>query len=171
AKILEIVLELKPLKNVYLSKKVVKDLAKNQNMKYFSNYFFSASVLSLMDANYVRKRRKFSREFINYVIKWTSELFTCTCKDKPYCNCGRINLEKLILRLRVEDKYSIEQISEYLEEEYKILIYKGDITDYLENLIYSFESIFNISKGIINLDSEYKKELTDIPNLIERIKR
>ena len=171
AKILEIVLELKPLKNVYLSKKVVKDLAKNQNMKYFSNYFFSASVLSLMDANYVRKRKKFSREFINYVIKWTSELFTCTCKDKPYCNCGRINLEKLILRLRVEDKYSIEQISDYLEEEYKILIYKGDITDYLENLIYSFESIFNISKGILNLDSEYKKELTDIPNLIERIKR
>ena len=171
AKILEIVLELKPLKNVYLSKQVVKDLAKNQNMKYFSNYFFSASVLSLMDANYVKKRRKFSREFINYIIKWTSELFTCSCKDKPYCNCGRINLEKLILRLRIEDKYSIEQISEYLEEEYKILIYKGDITDYLENLIYSFESIFNISKGVSNLDSEYKQELTEIPNLIERIKR
>ncbi|MFW9949733.1 MAG: DEAD/DEAH box helicase, partial [Candidatus Thorarchaeota archaeon] len=171
SKISEIVLELKPLKNVYLSKKVVKDLAKYQNMKYFSNNFFSASILSLMDANYVRKRKKFSREFIDYIIKWTSKLFTCDCKDKPYCNCGRINLENIILKLRVEDNFSIEQISYYLEEEYKILIYKGDLTDYLENLIYSFESIYNISKGISNLNYENKKEVLEIPFLIEKIKK
>ena len=65
-------------------------------MKYFSNNFFSASVLSLMDANYIKKRKKFSRDFIDYIIKWTTELFTCDCKEKPYCNCGRVNLENLI---------------------------------------------------------------------------
>jgi len=167
----DIVLELKPLKNVYLSKKIVKDLAKNQNMKYFSNNFFSASVLSLMDANYVKKRRKFSREFIDYIIKWTTEIFNCNCKDKPYCNCGRLNLERIILNTRIEKDFTIEQISEFLEDEYKIMIYKGDITDYLENLIYSFESILNISKGIADLSSEYKKEISEIPNIIKKIKK
>jgi helicase len=169
-KINDIVLELKALKNVYLTKKVVADLSKHRAAKYSSNNFFSASVLSLMDANYVKKRKSFSDEFIEYVIKWTGEIFNCDCKDKPYCECGRINLERIILNLRIENKFSIREISEYLEDELKILIYKGDITDYLENLIYSFESILNISKGISNLDSDYEKELLEIPNIIDNIR-
>jgi helicase len=103
-------------------------------------------------------------------MKWTGEIFTCDCKDKPYCECGRINLERIILNLRIENKFSIREISDYLEEELKILIYKGDITDYLENLIYSFESILNISKGISNLDPDYEKELLEIPNIIDKIR-
>jgi len=169
-KIVDIVLELKALRNVYLTKKVVADLSKHRSARYSSNNFFSASVLSLMDANYVKKRKSFSDEFIEYVVKWTGEIFTCDCKDKPYCECGRINLERIILNLRIDRKFSIRKISEYLEEELKILIYKGDITDYLENLIYSFESILNISKGIKNLDSDYEKEILEIPNIIEKIK-
>lgn len=169
-KIVDIVLELKALRNVYLTKKVVADLSKHRSARYSSNNFFSASVLSLMDANYVKKRKSFSDEFIEYVVKWTGEIFNCDCKDKPYCECGRINLERIILNLRIDRKFSIRKISEYLEEELKILIYKGDITDYLENLIYSFESILNISKGIKNLDSDYEKEILEIPNIIEKIK-
>ncbi len=169
-KIIDIVLELRALKNVYLTKKVVADLSKHRAARYSSNNFFSASVLSLMDANYVKKRKSFSDEFIEYVIKWTGEIFNCDCKDKPYCECGRINLERIILNLRIENKLSIREISEYLEEELKILIYKGDITDYLENLIYSFESILNISKGISNLDSDYEREISEIPNIIENIR-
>jgi len=169
-KIVDIVLELKALRNVYLTKKVVADLSKHRSARYSSNNFFSASVLSLMDANYVKKRKSFSDEFIEYVVKWTGEIFNCDCKDKPYCECGRINLERIILNLRIDRKFSIRKISEYLEEELKILIYKGDITDYLENLIYSFESILNISKGIKNLDSDYEKEILEIPNIIEKIR-
>jgi helicase len=169
-KIIDIVLELKPLRNVYLTKKVVADLSKHRAAKYSSNNFFSASILSLMDANYVKKRKSFSDEFIDYVVKWTQEIFNCECKDKPYCDCGRINLERIILNLRIENNFSIRDISEHLEEDIKILIYKGDITDYLENLIYSFESILNISRGISNLDSNYEKEITEIPVIIEKIK-
>ncbi|MFW9897351.1 MAG: DEAD/DEAH box helicase [Candidatus Thorarchaeota archaeon] len=168
--IIDIVLELKELKNVYLTKKVVADLSKHRSAKYSSNNFFSASVLSLMDANYVRKRKTFSAEFIEYVVKWTQELFNCDCKDKPFCECGRINLERIILKLRTEQKFSIEEIGNYLEDELKILIYKGDITDYLENLIYSFESILNISKGISGIDPDYKKELSEIPKIIDNIR-
>lgn len=169
-KIIDIVLELKPLKNVYLSKKVVADLSKNIRMKYFSNNFFSASVLSLMNAEYVRKRKKFSNEFIEYITKWVRDIFNCNCKDNPYCECGRINLEKLLLSLRIDDRLSIKEISQFFEEEYKILIFKGDIIDYLENLIYSFEGILNILKSIPKLDSIYEHELDKIPLIVDRIK-
>jgi helicase len=124
-----------------------------------------------MDANYVKKRKSFSDDFIKCVVKWTSEIFNCDCKDKPYCDCGRLNLEKIILNLRIENNFSIKEITEYLENELEIMMYKGDITDYLENLIYSFESILNISKGIQNLDSSYSDEISDIPNIIEKIRK
>jgi len=166
-----IVLELKPLKNVYLSKAVVADLSKNVNMKYFSNNFFSSSVLSLMDANYIKKRSKFSRDFINLVLKWINDIFNCSCEENPYCDCGRLNLEKMILDLRIEEGFSVEQIHNYLEDYYKILVFKGDLIDYLESLIYSFESIKNIAQGVQNLDSSYKRELEEIPEIVEKIKR
>jgi len=170
-KIIEIVLNLKSLRNVYLTKKVVADLSKHRPAKYSSNNFFSASVLSLMDANYIKKRKTFSDDFIKYVVKWTNEIFNCDCKDNPYCDCGRLNLEKIILNLRIENNFSIKEITEYLENELEIMIYMGDITDYLENLIYSFESVLNICKGVAKLDLIYNEEISNIPNIIEKIRK
>ncbi len=168
--VLDLALDLKPLRNVYISKKIVADLSKNVSMKYFSNNLFSASVLSLMNAEYIKKRKTFSKEFINFITKWINDIFNCNCKDSPYCDCGRLNLENIILNLRINEKLSIEQICEYLNEEYKILVFKGDIIDYLENLIYSFESIKNISGGISNLNQVYIDQISEIPKIIEFIK-
>ncbi|MFX0028070.1 MAG: DEAD/DEAH box helicase [Candidatus Hermodarchaeota archaeon] len=168
--IIDLALELKPIKNVYLAKAVVSDLSRNVNMRYRSNNLFSGSVLSLMNAEYVRKRKTFSQEFIEYVSKWINDIFSCSCKDSPYCDCGRLNLEKIIINLRIYNKLTIEQICDYFEEEYKIVIHKGDMIGYLENLIYSLESIKNILEGIHDLDSKYKIELHEIPNLINQIK-
>lgn len=166
----EIALEIKPIKNVYLATKIVADFAKNVRMKYLSNNLFSASVLSLMNADYVKKRKTFSNEFIEFITKLTGDIFNCNCKDNPYCDCGRLKLEKIILNLRTNKNLSIKGISSYLNDEYKIIVFKGDIIDYLENLIYSLESIKNIIEGIMNLNIKYKKELSEIPKIIERIK-
>ncbi len=163
-------LDLKPMRNVYLSKKIVAELSKNVRMKYFSNNFFSASILSLMNAEYVRKRKRFSSDFIQLIMKWINNIFNCNCKDNPYCDCGRINLEKIIFDLRTKEKFSIAQISQYLEDEYELLVFKGDLIDYLQNLIYSLESVKNIAKGIKNLGAAYTEELSEIPKIIEKIK-
>ncbi|TXT59071.1 MAG: putative ski2-type helicase [Promethearchaeota archaeon] len=168
--IMDVVLDLKPLKNVYLSKAVVADLSKNVNMKYFSNNFFSASVLSLMDAEYVKKRKSYSQNFIDLIMIWINDIFNCSCKENPYCECGRLNLERIIFELRVEDKFSINEIHNYLEDYYKILIFKGDLIDFLENLIYSFESIKNIAEGIKDLTPNQKSELKEIPAIVDKIK-
>jgi helicase len=169
--ILQLALELQPIKNVYLSKKIVAELAKNVRMKYLSNNFFSASALSLMRADYVKKKRgNYSRDFIELMMKWINKIFNCNCKENPYCDCGRINLEKIIYDLRTSKKFSIEQISEYLKDEYELVVFKGDLIDYLESLIYSLESIKNISEGVINLAPDYREEILKIPSLIENIK-
>ena len=102
--------------------------------------------------------------------KWTNEIFNCTCKDSPYCDCGRVNLEKILLSLRIDNKLSVDQIREYFEDEYKIMIFKGDIIDYLENLIYTFESVSHIAKTITKLDTDYKNELEQIPKTILAIR-
>ncbi|MHA1147790.1 MAG: DEAD/DEAH box helicase [Promethearchaeota archaeon] len=168
--IIDIVLELKPIKNVYITKDIVADLSKNVNMKYFSNNFFSASVLSLMNAEYIKKRKKFSQTFIDLVLKWTKDIFKCKCNESPYCDCGRLNLEKIILSLRTENKFNVEEICTYLEKTYKILIFKGDLIDYLENLIYTLESIKNIIKGVPYLKRNYKVQLSKIPLIIDKVK-
>ena len=167
---LNIAFELNPLRNVYLSNTIVADLSQNVKMKYFSNNLFSPSVLRLMYAENVKKRRTFSRELMDFMTKWTRDIFNCGCKDNPYCDCGRLNLEKLILNLRVKDNMSIEKISDYLHDEYKIIVFKGDLIDYLENLIYSLESIKNIGEKLTNLDNTYLDEILKIPKLIEEIK-
>jgi len=163
-------LDLKPIRNVYLSKKIVAELSKNVRMKYFSNNFFSASILNLMNAEYVRKRKSFSRDFIQLIMKWINDIFNCNCKDNPYCDCGKVNLERIIVDLRIKEEFSIAQISQYLEDEYELLVFKGDLIDYLQNLIYSLESVKNISAGIKNLAVIYTKELSEIPLIIENIK-
>jgi helicase len=168
--VIEIALNIQPIKNVYLSKSVVIDLAKNVNVRYRSNNLFSGSVLSLMNAEYVRKRKRFSREFIDFISKWVNDIFNCDCNDTPYCDCGRLNLEKMILKLRIDQNLSIEEICDYFEEEYKIIIHKGDLIGYLENLIYSLESIKNMLEGNLKLNQSFKTEVQEIPKLIEQIK-
>jgi helicase len=168
--VIDIALELKPIKNVYLTKGIVADLAKNVNMRYLSNNLFSGSVLSLMNAEYVKKRKTFSREFIEFISKWISEIFNCKCLDNPYCDCGRLNIEKMILNSRIIQKLSIVEICQRFEEDYKIKIFKGDVIDYLENLIYSLESIKNIVEGISRIDPAYQAEISDIPRIISLIK-
>jgi superfamily II helicase len=76
----------------------------------------------------------------------------------------------MILSLRVKHRLTIEEICGYFKEEYKIIIHKGDMIGYLENLIYSLESIKNILEGIFDLDPKYIDEIKEIPNLIEQIK-
>jgi helicase len=168
--IIEIALDLKPIKNVYLSKGIVADLAKNVNMRYLSNNLFSGSILSLMSAQHVRKRKTFSREFIDFISKWLNDIFNCNCKDSPYCDCGKLNLEKMILNSRVKHQMTIEEICIIFEEDYKIKIFKGDVIDYLENLIYSLESIKNILEGTSHLDPKYQAEIQEIPKIISKIK-
>ena len=171
--LIEVALGIDPLRNVYLTKRIMADLSKNRSNKYLSSNFFTASTLSLLDAEHIRKKKNFSRDFIEMIMKWMNDIFNCSCNDKPYCECGRLNLEKLILTLRTEDNFNIDEIRNYLEEEYNILVFKGDLMDFLERLIYSAESVLEIAQSIGNIKNNrnYKDEILDMPNYIKKIKK
>ena len=168
--IIEVALDLKPIRNVYLSKGIVADLAKNVNMKYLSNNLFSGSVLSLMQAENVKKRKSFSREFIDFISKWLNDIFNCSCKDSPYCDCGKLNFEKMILNSRIKQKLTIEEICRTFEDEYRIKVFRGDIISFFEEFIHSLESLKNIVEEIPKLDPKYLEEKEEIPNIIKMIK-
>ena len=169
--IVELALDIEPLRNVYLTKKIVADLSKNRNMKYLSSNLFAASTLSLLQAEQVKKKKKYSREFIEMILKWMKDIFNCECDEKPYCDCGRMNLEKLILSLRIEEEHSIDEIRAFLKNEYNILIFKGDLMDFLESLIYSLESVLEIANSIKNIKIVYENEILKIPKYVEKIKK
>ena len=76
----------------------------------------------------------------------------------------------MILNSRIEHKLTIEEICRTFEDEYKIKIFKGDVIDYLENLIYSLESIKNLLEATSHLDPIYHAELQEIPKIISKIK-
>ncbi len=169
--LIELALELNPLKNVYLTKRIVSDISRDRSMKYLSNNLFTTSTLSLLDADNVKKKSSYSRAFIETMMKWLKDIFNCDCKDKPYCECGRIKIENLILSLRIKEKQSIVDICQYLEEEYEIVVFKGDIIDFLESFIYSIESIVEIVNSLNNLDPNYRQQLSEIMVMIEDVKQ
>ncbi len=96
-------------------------------------------------------------------------LANCKCKDCPYCNCGLYNLQNLIFSLRIDKKYSIDDIYYYLLKEFEIIIYRGDLIDFFESLIHSFNTIKNICESLI-LNEVIKEKLLFIPKMIEKIK-
>ncbi|MGV9172197.1 MAG: DUF5814 domain-containing protein, partial [Promethearchaeia archaeon] len=77
---------------------------------------------------------------------------------------------RIILELRTEDKFSIQDIHMYLHEKYNLTVFKGDIIDYLNSLIYSFQSIKNIALGVPNLGEDYRDEIRKISEIVQKIK-
>ena len=107
------------------------------------------------------------------LILWTSEIFNCGCKDSPYCNCGRKNIEKKIISLRLEGYYPNE-IMKWLESEWYLKIFSGDLYDYIDGFIHNLRSIYKIGKSIlkfVNLNDNIRNNITEIPNIIKNLSK
>ncbi len=164
-----IALNLEPMKNVYVSNKIVSEVSKSINAKYISNQLFSGTILSIMESKNFKKRKNLPKFLVDVLTNWTKILFICECEDTPYCNCGRENLQNLILTLRIDNEYSIDEIYFYLLKNFEIIIYRGDLIDFFESLIHSFETIKKICESL-RLKEDFKDKLTQIPKIIEKIK-
>ena len=164
-----ITLNLEPLKNVYVSNKIVSEVSKSINAKYVSNQLFSGTILSIMESRNYKRRKSFPKFLIDILTNWIKILFNCECKDAPYCDCGLNNLQSLIFSLRIDKKYSIDDIYYYLLKEFEIIIYRGDLIDFFESLIHSFNTIKNICESLI-LNEDIKEKMLFIPSIIEKIK-
>ncbi|MHA1368570.1 MAG: DEAD/DEAH box helicase [Promethearchaeota archaeon] len=150
---LDLATSLKPLKNVYVTKSIVSELMRYKSGRpMLSSKFFDGPVLDFLSLGggaggsgyqiYSRsKRKKLSRFAITILTRWATEIFTCDCEDRPYCSHGINSLANIILQLRYKNKMHPRQISIHLKKYYEILIYTGDIYDFLDNVIHGLEAV------------------------------
>ncbi|MFX0103228.1 MAG: DEAD/DEAH box helicase [Candidatus Hodarchaeota archaeon] len=157
--ILDIASSVKPLKNVYVTRAIISELAKHAyGHGRFSTKFFGGTILDYMSLDSGRpgspslKRKKLSQFAISILSKWGTDIFNCTCGDRPYCDCGLRNLARIILHMRRIKKMEPKQISYRLREKYEIQIYAGDIYDFLDNVLHSLDAIQRFAKIIKNED-------------------
>lgn len=139
-----LVVDLAPLKNVYLTNRVVRELARQSRRRTASNHFFSQAGKAYQDANSIQKRKRLKGWIMQLYLRWIEDIFTCTCEEKPDCNCGRVNLEILILDRKLRGA-SLDQILHWLRHDYEIRVYYGDLLDYFDGLVHSINAISRIA--------------------------
>ena len=163
---IELAQSLDTFNNVYVTNRILSELSIKGNKQVKSNNLFSSSVLSMVNAEHLgqKKRAHIGRRLYNVIIRWSEDIFNCTCKDKPYCDCGKKNIERFIVDYRLSG-LSVQEIVLELEEEYEIKIFTGDIIDYLESIINSLFSIQKIGRSV-NIPAQTMLRIKDIHNIV-----
>lgn len=146
--VLDIAAAMNPLKNVYVTNAIVSELVKvRQGHGHVSSKFFDGQVLDFLSmdssghAGSALKRKKLSALAIEILARWSTDIFTCECEERPHCEHGPRNLAKIILDMRRKHRLHPRQISQKLKDKYQILLYAGDVYDFLDSILHGLEAI------------------------------
>ncbi len=163
---LDLAQSLETFNNVYVTNRLLSELSLKQNHQVKSNNLFSSSVLSMIGSEHLgkKKRAHLSRRLFTVIIRWSEDIFNCTCKDKPYCDCGKKSIERILVDYRLSG-LSVTEIVLELAEEYEIKIFMGDIIDYFESIINSLFSIQKIGRSVI-IPAQTMLRIKDIHNIV-----
>ncbi|MHA1612290.1 MAG: DUF5814 domain-containing protein [Promethearchaeota archaeon] len=153
-------------KNVYITNRLLAELSMKNERQSRSNNLFSNSVLSMISADHMgkKKRTRINKRLYEVILRWSEHIFNCVCEESPYCDCGRRNVEGYIFDYRLSG-LSITNILETLKEEFEIKIFAGDLIDYLEGIIYSLLAIQKIGKSV-RIPAQTMLRLREIPQII-----
>lgn len=169
-RMLDLAQNLHSFNNVYVTNRVLADMSvKNQNRPSRSNNLFSGAVLSLTSAENLGKKRRghISRRLYSVLIRWSEDIFNCQCNDSPYCDCGQHNVVKIFLDFRLNG-LALTDIVEVMKEEYEIKIFKGDLMDYFEAIIYTLFAIQKIGKTL-PIPPQTMLKIREIPNIVSNL--
>ncbi|WP_371805286.1 DUF5814 domain-containing protein [Candidatus Lokiarchaeum ossiferum] len=152
--------------NVYVTNRILAELSMKNEKQSRSNNFFSTSVLSMISADHLGKKKhgRINRRLYNVIMAWSEDIFNCACDDNPYCDCGKRNVEGFIFDYRLSGM-SISEIVDTFQDEYEVRMFPGDIIDYLEGIIYALLSIQKIGKSL-RVPPQTMLKLRDIPQLV-----
>ncbi|HME54093.1 MAG TPA: DEAD/DEAH box helicase [Candidatus Lokiarchaeia archaeon] len=145
---------LNPLKNVYVTNAIITEMSKYKSGHggFMSSKFFGGQILELMrlDAGQFSgtglKRKKMSQFAIDILSKWALDIFTCECEEKPYCEHGVKSLARILIKLRRMKGLEPKAISQYLRDTYQILVYAGDIYEFLDSILHGLDAIQRFAK-------------------------
>jgi helicase len=102
------------------------------------------------------------------LLDWTQDIFTCSCEDNPYCECGRKKIQETMLILRLEGLKNVNEIRQYFMDNYQIQIFRGDLYDFYDQVIYNLRSIFEISKSV-EIHAEILDDVNETPSILENL--
>ncbi|GAB4307322.1 MAG: DUF5814 domain-containing protein [Promethearchaeota archaeon] len=141
-----LVVDVVPLKNVYLTSHVVRELSKQTRRGGASSMFFTQASRAFMDANsVVLKRKRLKGPLLALYLRWVQDLFTCDCEQKPECGCARVELELKVVKARASGR-SLENLRRKLRDDYEILVYYGDLLNYLDSLVHVARSVARMAE-------------------------
>jgi helicase len=161
---IKIARSLQPLNNIYITNRLLSEMAGKGEKRAKSNNLFSNDVLALMTADNLGKRSRLNPHVYDILIRWSEDIFNCTCKDQPYCECGKDNIEQILVEYRLAG-LTLNEIMLAIEDEYEIQIFQGDLIDFFEQLIYNLLAINKIGKTI-RLAPQTMLKIRDIPHII-----
>ncbi|NYB26631.1 MAG: DEAD/DEAH box helicase [Methanobacteriaceae archaeon] len=159
---LELVLNLEPLENAYLSARLSAHMSKVLKINV-SPRLFADSTLDIISSS--DNLVKFDPAFQEKIVNLQLEFFTCKCKEKPFCTCFQAGLSRRILKYRMQKKDPVE-ISRRLLRDYDIHIYPGDIFTWLDSVIRLLEAMGRIAFAFNKkkLAHEFKQLIKVIEN-------
>ncbi len=142
--VLDIVARLEPFDTLHLASRIqsrVERIVKSRG----SSKFFANRVLDLLSGDFTLYRKE---EMDPYVLDrlrlWIDLLYPCSHQDRPFCDCGQINIAKLIIQRRMLGDTPSRVIS-YLESNYDLTAYIGDLITFLDAVVHRFEALHRIA--------------------------
>ncbi|MFW9854001.1 MAG: DUF5814 domain-containing protein [Candidatus Thorarchaeota archaeon] len=158
-----IALEMNPLRNIYLSRKLHAYLEKTYHMR-FSTRLINSPVLDVMMASLKGKEStELSKWCLNVFSKWTQSFFKCSCSENPFCEHGQQEIGRFIVDERLDGK-NVGQITTTITK-FELLIYPGDVLSFLNGFIHELEGIQRIAQAIDKI--KLGKNITLLINRLE----
>jgi helicase len=166
--LVQMAIDINPFKNFYISNALSNEIKNITGKQKSSTLLFSNQVLSLLKAQTFDRKRKLPKFIKNVLLDWTQDIFTCSCEDNPYCECGRKKIQEIMLILRLEGLKTVDEIRQYFMDNYQIQIFRGDLYDFYDQVIYNLRSIFEISKSV-EIHAEILDDVNETPSILENL--
>jgi helicase len=142
---IEIAILMEPFENIHLSPYLIGYLEKTLK-SHVPTRLFTSSALELLDQASI-KVQKLDKTAVEILIVWNKTFFNCECSDRPYCDHGLINVNRLLINLRVK-KLSPEAIARVIEKDYGLYAFPGDILRWLESILHKLEGIKKVTAAV-----------------------
>jgi len=162
---LDIAIRLEYFEGIYITEEI-KNIFLNEFKIELPNKFLTASIMNIAASRGRFKRRLKRFGWLSRTLAhWQQVFFSCNCGNAPYCDCPYLIINRELISLRMEGR-TPSQISQFMEKEYKLKVYSGDLLRFFDNLIHRLQGIKRIAQVIGARELE-----RDISRLIRQIEK
>ena len=162
---LNIAIQLEFFENIYIPEKL-KKIFQDEFKINLPNKFLNTQIIDITTSLGRFKSRLRKYEGVsNSIALWQSAFFTCNCGNAPYCDCSLIATNRKLIDLRMEGR-TPKRVSHYMERNFNLKVYSGDLLRFFDNLIHRLQGIKRIAQVIGKPEIE-----ENLSSLIQKIEK